>query len=74
VALDVKLNLSLPIAPAGNCVRVMHHRTSTLGIVETPYILIRRGGLGKCLYCLFAIQLRIDLARPCNPFVVNNLA
>jgi hypothetical protein len=38
VATNVELNLSLPIAPAGNCVWMMHHSTSTLGIVETVYM------------------------------------
>jgi hypothetical protein len=35
VAADVKFQLSLAIAPAGDCIGVMHHSTSTLGIVET---------------------------------------
>ena len=38
VTTDVKLQLSLAIAPAGDCIGVMHEGTST-GIVETLYCL-----------------------------------
>jgi hypothetical protein len=35
MAADMEFQLSLAITPAGDCIGVMHHSTSTLGIVES---------------------------------------
>jgi hypothetical protein len=52
---DVKLQLSLAIAPAGDCIEVMHGGTST-GIVETLYCLEQSLRLMQLVVCqLFAI-------------------